>query len=262
MDENDLPWALKHLPEIERIVRGRKRAFFLDLDGTLAPLAPTPDLARVPARTRSILSDVAQRHLMCVVSGRGLADLRRKVGIDAVYYAADHGHRIVGPQVSGIDIEIEGAEAGTMLAAATELDRRLKHITGVLIEVKEVTLSVHYRLVAEGERASVRRTVAEVAQAFPALRLTEGKLVCELRPPGTWNKGRAMLWLLERLGFGRKDICPICIGDDLTDEDMFKAAGGWGVCIVVGDPGRPTDAGFRVRDSHETATLLEKLGAL
>jgi len=120
-------------------------------------------------------------------------------------------------------------------------------------------LSVHYRLVAEEERPLVERTVADVADGFPDLRLTAGKLVREVRPPGVWGKGRAMLWLLDRLGFGPSDICPLCLGDNLTDEDMFAAAEGWGLCVVVGDPGRPTWAHYRVHDCHEVATLREVL---
>ena len=261
MSEHCLPRALEHVPQIRDWAAGRRLAFFIDLDGTLAPLAPRPELVQLPARARNALVCAARRHLVCVVSGRSLADLKEKIGIDTIYYAADHGHRIAGPPASGIDVEIEGVKEGTMLGAATELERRLRHVAGVVIEVKEVTLSVHYRLVAAEERPLVRRTVADVARAFPDLRPTEGKLVCELRPAGTWNKGRAILWLLERLGRGKSDIYPVCLGDDITDEDMFGAVADWGISIIVGHPARPTRACYRLRDCDEVVTLLEALGA-
>ncbi|MFH1833899.1 MAG: trehalose-phosphatase [bacterium] len=261
MGERGLPWALERIPQIEESIDGRRLAFFLDFDGTLAPLAPRPDLARLPARTRDVLASAAQRHLLCVVSGRGLADLREKIGIDSVFYAADHGYRITGPAGSGIGIEIGGEKRGSMRAAALELDSRLRSVPGVLVEAKELTLSVHYRLVADTQRPLVRRTVAEVAGGFPDLRLTEGKLVQELRPSEAWNKGRAMLWLLERMNWGQGDVCPLCVGDDLTDEDMFAAAEDWGVSVIVGHPERPTLACYRLRDSGEAAAFVEALGA-
>jgi trehalose-phosphatase len=260
VNDRRLSLALESISEIRESVGDRKPAFFLDLDGTLAPLVARPELVEVPAKTREVLMTIAERHLVCVISGRGLGDLQHKIGLDSVYYAADHGYRIVGPAGSGIDLEVGGQYRDELLKAARELSRRLLRVDGVVVEAKGLSLSVHYRLVAEGERPLVEQAVARVAQRFPALRRTGGKLVHEMRPPGAWNKGLAMVWLLERLELGRSDVCPICLGDDLTDEDMFVAADGWGVSVVVGYPGQPTRAGYLLRDSKEAAALLKALG--
>jgi trehalose-phosphatase len=259
VNDRDLPHALESIPEIRESIGEREPAFFLDLDGTLAPLVARPDLAEVPAKTRDVLICLAEHHLVCITSGRGLEDLRRKIRLEPVYYAADHGHRIVGPAGSGIELEIGGEYREELRAAAQELDRLLLEIDGVVVEAKGLSLAVHYRLVNEGERSLVEKAVAKVAEAFPALHLTRGKLVHELRPPGGWNKGRAMLWLLERLELERTDVCPICLGDDLTDEDMFAAAHDWGVSVLVGDPGRPTRADYRLHDCYEARPFLKAL---
>jgi trehalose-phosphatase len=256
LNDHSLPLALESLPEIFSRVGEREPAFFLDLDGTLAPFAPHPDLAEVPTKTRGILASMARNHVVCFVSGRGLADLRDKIGLVSAYYAADHGYSIAGPPHSGIELEMGAENRYELEAAAVELKRRLKMIDGAVVESKGLSLSVHYRLVAERERPLVRRIVADVAKTAPGLSLTAGKLVHELGPRVAWGKGRAMLWLLERLGLERGDACPICLGDDLADEDMFAAAGGWGVSLVVGDPGRPTRADYMLRDCDEAATLL------
>ena len=97
MNDYRLPRALESLPEIKSRVGDRKPAFFLDLDGTLAPFALQPDLAEVPAKTREILASIVRNYVVCFVSGRGLADLRDKIGLASAYYAADHGYRIAGP---------------------------------------------------------------------------------------------------------------------------------------------------------------------
>jgi trehalose-phosphatase len=131
----------------------------------------------------------------------------------------------------------------------------------VILEEKGLSLSVHYRLVPEDDRPVVDGAVTEVAASFPDLRLTGGKLVHELRPPGDWDKGRAVLWLLNTLGWEKSDTCPVCVGDDLTDEDMFVAVDGWGVTVVVGDLDRSTRARYRLSDHAEVATLLQFFAA-
>ena len=255
--EHILPGALKDLPEIRRVVGKRKPAFFVDLDGTLAPLASRPDLAQVPPKTRGLLASLAQDHVVCVASGRGLVDLRRRVGLATIFYAADHGYRILGPEGSGVELEVGPEDRQQLEAASYELERRLRYITGVVVEAKGVSLAVHYRLVPESMWPQVSKAVEEVTEASPELRLTAGKLVHELMPAFRWDKGRAMMWLLKRLRLGRREVCPICLGDDLTDENMFVAAGDWGVTVAVGEPQADTHARWRLADWQEVAVFLE-----
>jgi len=252
-----LPRALETLDDIERKISGRTPAFFLDFDGTVSPISAHPDLAVMPAGTAEVLDVLTRDHVVCLVSGRDLTDLRRKVDIPGIYYAGDHGYRIAGPAGSGVELEVGGQQERLELESASyELERRLRSIAGVVVETKGTSLSVHYRLVAENERPAVDRTVREVADSAPSLRLTGGKLVHELRPRLPWDKGRAVLWLMGRLRLHHADSCPICIGDDLTDEDMFVAVRRWGVSILVGRSDRPTSAQYWVEDPQEVTALL------
>ena len=68
-----------------------------------------------------------------------------------------------------------------------------------------------------------------------------------------------MVWLLERLGLQRCRVCPICIGDDITDEDMFFEAHAWGIGILVGEQCRTTEAHYVLKDPKETAAFLRAL---
>jgi trehalose 6-phosphate phosphatase len=244
------------MPEIRRKTAGRALGFFLDLDGTLAPIAARPDLVELPAATRDILGRLAERHLVGFVSGRGLEDLQRRIGLESAFYAANHGHQIVGPPESGIALEVGVEHSEELQAAAAELECVLLAVEGALVEAKGLSISVHYRRVVPDEQSLVDRSVRNVADRYPDLRLTRGKMVYELRPPGTWNKGRGLLWLLEQLAWSPRDGCPICLGDDLTDEDMFAATEGWGVNVLVGLPDRPSRAEYRLRDSGESALFL------
>lgn len=283
-----LPDALAALPNLQRRFAGRKLALFLDLDGTLAPIEARPDLLEVPPATRQLLEELARRCPVTVVSGRGLEDLRDKVQVRSVYYVADHGFQILGPVRSRLELEVGREYRPQLEQAATALRRELQMVAGALVEEKGLSLSVHYRLTPESRHAAVLRAVADVAQSFPALRVTEGKLVYEIRPPGAWNKGKALVWIMEQLGLGRpqpvpagrpaqgeraggaaargeasvppsSEGFPIAIGDDLTDEDMFAAVEDWGAGVIVGEPGRSTRALYRVADHVEAAGLLEAL---
>ena len=98
--------------------------------------------------------------------------------------------------------------------------------------------------------------VREVAESAPALTLSDGNLMYELRPALSWGKGKAVTWLLTRLRLDKRDVCPVCVGDDAADEDMFAAAGERGVGVFVGTPERPTLAGHLLRDQAELASFL------
>jgi trehalose-phosphatase len=250
-------WALGALPEIRRHVGERRPVFFLDLDGTLAPIAERPDLVELPTSTREVLERLVQEYVVCLISGRGLEDLRRVVGIQSVFYAANHGHEIVGPPASGVVFEAGAEQRRVVEALADRLGEALRLFEGAIIENKGLSVAVHYRLVHTAERPAVKRRARGVLADFPSVRVLQGKLVCDLLPPGAWDKGRAVIWLLERLGLGRDTACPVCLGDDLTDEDMFTAIAGWGVSVVVGGLDRPTEAVYRLADGGEVAAFLE-----
>lgn len=257
MTDTALTGGLDALREIRATIGRRRPAFFLDFDGTLAPFADLPELVELPDSTRQVLAALAQDHLVCVVSGRGLNDLRAKTGLAELYYAADHGHRVQGPAGTSIDFEVGPDDRTDLAAASYELDQRLRAIEGAVVQTKGVSLSVHYRLVSEDQRPAVHQIVTEVAKTLPGFRLGGGKLVHEFVPDSGWNKGQAVMWLLRRARLTVKDTCPLCLGDDRTDEDMFAAVRGWGVSLVVGQPPHVTYADYILADHEETAVFLQ-----
>lgn len=256
MNYRRLPSALESKDQIRQVIGSRRIGFFLDYDGTLAPIAPRPELADLPPAARSVIERLSRDYMVCLVSGRGLDDLRAKVDLPGVYYAADHGHRIVGPPGSRLEHEVGTESRAAVAAAAAEARRRLLLVPGALVEEKDLSLSIHFRLTPDDRLDFLRSAVDEVRLMFPSLRPTKGKCVIELRPAEEWGKGHALSWLVDRLGWSVSDTCPICIGDDLTDEDLFEEVGDRGVSILVGPSERPTRARYSLADPTQVVAFL------
>jgi alpha,alpha-trehalase len=255
-----LPSAVKRIGEIIRWLEGYKTALFLDYDGTLTPIVERPEQADLAPEMRATLKILAERCTVAIVSGRGLKDVQARVALEGLYYAGSHGFEIDGPGQERIRNE-KGAEALPALnEAENELRSLLTDIQGALVERKKYSVAVHYRRVAAGQVEMVENKVNDVLQRHSGLRKGRGKKVFELQPDVDWDKGRAVLWLMERLGLHSEAVRPIYIGDDVTDEDAFRVLQEQGVGIVVhGGEGRTSYARYGLVDPKEVLAFLRNL---
>ena len=149
--------------------------------------------------------------------------------------------------------------APTLDRTTEELDRALGGIDGCLVERKPFAVAVHYRLVAETDRKVVFDTFERVASEHNELVVSGGKMVLELRPNVEWDKGAAVLWLLDALGLDTANVLPIFLGDDITDEDAFRAVRERGIGIIVAEQPRPTHATYLLRTPDEAQKFLDRL---
>jgi trehalose 6-phosphate phosphatase len=235
----------------------------LDFDGTIAPIVPHPEDAQLLPQARPVLDALAARDdtEIALISGRGLDDLKRRVAIPDVYYAGNHGIEIHGPDLDDV---VPGATEllPRVQRAFRALEQAVGDIRGIYLENKQLSLSVHYRMVddpAEQQRIEegVRRVFNEDSHG---LRLTTGKRVLEVRPDIDWHKGKALLYIIEEIEQLRgARMLPMFVGDDKTDEDGFAALPAGGAGVLVGPPDANTAAGFYVRSPEEAVALLEKL---
>ena len=243
-------------------LEGRTPVVFLDYDGTLTPIVDRPDDALLPVETRDVIERLKERLPVAVVSGRDLADVRGLVGVDGIAYAGSHGFDIRNVDGSGRQ---RGQEFLPDLDAA-ERDLRLlmDGIDSAFVERKAFAVTAHFRLVEAVRVPEVEAAVAEVAARHPRLRRTGGKKVFELRPAVEWDKGKALLWLLDLLGVAGPDHVPVYAGDDETDEDAFRAIQDRGLGVVVRgeEDDRPTAAQYALRDPGEARGFLELLWSI
>ena len=252
-----IPSALNQVQEIAG--RSERLAIFLDYDGTLTPIVSHPEKALLSDSMRRTLQALAMQTPVTILSGRDLDDVRNRIAIDGIVYAGSHGFDIAGPR--GLQRQ-EGTEFLPALdVAEKELRERLADSAGALIERKRFSIAVHYRKVMESDFPKLERAVSEVAARHRELRRMDGKKVYELLPDIDWDKGKAVLWLLETLGLDRADVRSIYIGDDQTDEDAFRALGRRGVGILVSEKPRHTAASYSLKDPREVDRFLRELAA-
>jgi trehalose-phosphatase len=264
-----LPSALDRWDEIAARLAGRRPALFLDYDGTLSPLVGRPDLAVLPAAAREVLGRLAQHFPVVIVSGRGREDVAARVGLPGLVYAGSHGFDIAGPRPAAaaagpgqLRLELGDGIPAAIDRAAGRLQQDLSGIPGVIVEPKRFAISVHFRLAGAADVPRIERAVDAALAGEPGLRKAHGKKLFELRPDLDWDKGRALLWLLDALGLDGPDVLPCYLGDDITDEDAFRAVRGRGIGILVGDIGeepRETAATYRLRDPAQVVEWLERL---
>lgn len=253
------PPALEQWTEIGRLVRNRRVAVFLDYDGTLTPIVDRPELAVLPDETRQTLEALANCCTVVIISGRKRSDVAHLVGLDNVIYAGCHGFDIAGPSDRELRHEEGAGYVAVIAQAAQELGRELASIQGAIVEDKTYAVAVHFRLVRDEDLERVEHIFDGVLAKHLTLRKTRGKKVLELRPNMQWDKGKAVLWLLDALGLDKPDDVAVYIGDDLTDQDAFRALRGKGISILVADGPRSTCADYRLSDTDEVRTFLDEL---
>jgi len=252
-----LPSALNHVQEIVR--RNDRPAVFLDYDGTLTPIVSQPEKALLSDSLRRALQALVMQAPVAILSGRDLDDVRQRVNISAIVYAGSHGFDIAGPR--GPRKELATEFLPRLDIVEKEIGEQLTGIPGARLERKRFSIAAHYRNVNESDVPKVERAVSEVAARHRELRKMDGKKVHELLPDIDWDKGKAVLWLLENLGLERAKVRPIYIGDDRTDEDAFRALEKSGVGILVSEEPRPTAARYLLKDPAEVERFLRELVA-
>jgi trehalose 6-phosphate phosphatase len=233
-----------------KLLRLAGDALFLDLDGTLAPIAARPqDVQPDPRRTRLLerLNDALEGRL-AVVSGRTLADVDRILEGRVRAVAAVHGlvRRTPTGKVS------QHSPHPALAAAVARLHAFASRDSGLAVEDKGLSVAIHYRL-ARTHAAEARRC-AEALAAETGLSLQHGDMVAELRTPGP-TKGDSVAGFLQMAPF--TGARPVFVGDDLTDEDGFAAVQKLGGIGVLVGPLRPTGARFRLLGVEETLAWLE-----
>ncbi len=221
------------IPTLLTTLVGQPRlGLITDVDGTISPIVSDPDAAQVTTRCRDVLGAlVPQITLVAAISGRAVADVRDRVGLPGMVYIGNHG--LEWWAAGTIQLAPGAAAARSALEAALN-EARHHLVPGVSIEDKGVTASIHYRQAADppSAAAALLPELRRIAAAHH-LRLFQGRMVFELRPPIDINKGSALLRLVSE----HRLEGALYLGDDTTDIDALRAARQLrhdGTCFALG----------------------------
>lgn len=186
-----------------------------DFDGTLAPLVPMPDQASLPDDIRERLVVLATHAPVAIITGRSIEDIHARIGFDPDYVVGNHGLEGV-PGWEAHAAKHRSACAAWMAQLADALPGRLDD-AGIMVEDKRYSLSVHYRQARDPGLAA--RALENLFDALsPRPHVIGGKYVFNLLADDACNKGIALDRLMRASGAQRA----IYVGDDVTDEDVFR----------------------------------------
>ncbi|WP_280815205.1 trehalose-phosphatase [Variovorax sp. TBS-050B] len=209
---------------------GRDSALFLDFDGTLVALAPTPEAIEIPSALRPLLEDLRDLlgGALAVVSGRQIDAIDRFLAPLRLPAGGEHG--VQRRDAKGRMQEQRAPDLLPILDAANELARVHE---GLLVERKHAAIALHYRLAPQLE-AVCRDAMSRAIAGRPQLELMHGKFVFEIKPSGV-NKGIAIEAFMNEEPFAGR--VPFFAGDDTTDESGFAVVqprGGIGIKVGSG----------------------------
>ena len=251
-----MKFCLSTFSEVDAALLGTGRILIAtDFDGTLCPIAETPSAVSVSPGTLETLRHLAacRRLSLAVISGRALADIQERLPLDVVF-AGNHGLEIGG---RGLSFTHAGARQlrSSLVAACEALTAGLHQWPAAWIEDKGMSATLHFRNVDQRHHRSLlfaaRRCLGAVGSQ---LSLRVGNRALELRPKVQWDKGSALEYIRENTG--PFQTC-ICLGDDGTDESMFRANPGQ-LNIRVGRC-RGSSATHYLSDPSEVAILLSHI---
>lgn len=236
-------------PEGTAMLAGLARTRLLlafDFDGTLAPIVVDRDKAVMRPETRRLVTQVCRLYPCAVISGRSRSDVEQRVaGTGVKHVIGNHG---IEPCPRMADYERDAAHAYALLRQS------FRGRDGIDLEDKRYSLAIHYRRAPDRRRARIAIRVA-LSLLPMRMRIVPGKQVVNVLPWGAPDKGDALLHLKAVEGTD----AVLYVGDDTTDEDVFKLDPGESVfCVRVGFS-HGSSAAYFLHDQHAVDRLLERL---
>jgi trehalose 6-phosphate phosphatase len=227
---------------LETVLAQRPLGLVLDIDGTLSPIAPTPDSARLYPGVVPLLERAREHAHVAIITGRAIDDGARLVNVDGLTYIGTHGLEWSDglPWLHPARIVPEALAYVTPGKDLLDLaEQKLSGLPAIIVERKRIGGTIHYRLCPDPEEArqKILALLEEPARRLN-MRLVEEKRAIEIRTPLAVNKGQALLWFVLR--FGLRGL--IFAGDDRTDLDAIvemshlRKHGLVGLAIVVQYP--------------------------
>ncbi|CAN5348541.1 bifunctional alpha,alpha-trehalose-phosphate synthase (UDP-forming)/trehalose-phosphatase [soil metagenome] len=249
----DLETDLPILPFIATFNDARKRLLLVDFDGTLAPIVNDPAEARPSGDLQNILINLAESSDVVVISGRNRSFLEKTFTGIPVHLVAEHGAFLKKPDHPWERLDLSTDD--WVDPVRSTMNYFVDRFPGSFIEEKETAIAWHYRMVEnddiEGQAIDLSTQLRRVSSSIP-LTVIQGSKVVEVKP-AQHSKGTVALTLVDQKSY---DFI-VSIGDDTTDEDMFRQLPNWAYTMKVG-PGM-SFARYRLARQQDVEILLKRM---
>jgi trehalose 6-phosphate synthase/phosphatase len=241
---------------VQKYQKATRRNIFLDYDGTLVPFSRYPEMAvpseRVLTQLKRLATDV--KNTLVIVSGRKQEFLEKWFGDLPIVLVAEHGAFIRTPSL-GWSSEVDADQTWKQHVLPV-LQRYADRCTGAFTEEKSLSLVWHYRNADPGisllRSQELKDELRELVSHDSKLQIVEGHKVIEVKKSG-YDKGTVALKLLT---LGAYDFI-LAIGDDKTDEDLFRALPEQALTIKIGV--MASLAKYNLKDQQGVLKLMSRL---
>lgn len=239
----------KNLKVLDNFCSNKGVLFAFDFDGTLAKIVKKPDDVKIDSKILSLILKLKRKFPVAVISGRKLSNLKKVLPFKPDHVIGNHGFE-------GIGAFKEQRNKAKKLCTQWEkiIKRGLSNIKGIKVENKDFSISIHYRL--SKNRSYSKKEILKVCKALADKhRLIMGKMVIDIIPSFAPNKGDAIIGLIN------KNTCKniFYIGDDRTDEDVFKLPPKHKIFKVKVGPSSISFADFFIKNQKEVYKTLYRI---
>lgn len=256
-----MKYLLKNLDKITPLLQNNcPKVLLLDFDGTLAPIAKSPEAAILPKETKKLLQSLCQKKefYLAIISDRQLKDLKEKVGLPNIIYGGNHGFEgeIHGEKYA---FPVEKTSLDAIIAIKKQLQKTVDKFSGAFIQNKKLALTLHYRAVGKQHIKQFKLAFNKILKPFKrngSISVATGKMALEIRPQVNWDKGSFADMIIKKItALTNENPLAIAIGDDKTDEDIFrKLKDNINVTVVKK---RHSKAKYYLKDPEEVTNFLK-----
>lgn len=238
-----------NLKVLKSFCSNKEVLFAFDFDGTLAKIVKDPDDVKIDSKILSLILKLKRKFPVAVISGRKLSNLKKVLPFKPDYVVGNHGFE-------GVGTFKEQKNKTKRICTQWEriIKRDLSNLHGIKIENKDFSISIHYRLSKNSSHS--KKEILKVCKILgDKHRLIMGKMVIDITPSFAPNKGNAVVKLIKKTGVKKV----FYIGDDRTDEDVFKLPRRYKIFKVKVGEDLNSSADFFIRGQRELYKVLSSI---
>jgi trehalose 6-phosphate phosphatase len=245
-------------PEIEHRIRSASGLWIgLDFDGTLTDHVPDPMKAKLLPGARELVRQLSARPdcRVAIITGRAISDVRLRIALPDLAFAGNHGLEIEWGDIRLVDPFAELSRETFLV-----IEQRLRYCAlpvAAQVHNKGLTIAVDHYAASDDDVESIHRSIRSILAGTNSMMVQYGRYGCDIRPLTNAHKGTSAMWLYQQQA--TPEDLPIVVGDDLTDEDLFRSFPD-AISICVGE--QVTTARYRVTSSREVLAFLDRILAL